>query len=170
MVRVAGIDQSTKKTGFSVMEHGELLHYELIDLSKHSEDYLERIIKLREIIEQKIDEFEVEAVCLEDTTLTQFAGRASSQNVEVLKKLTKCLGTIEIMLIEKNIAFETVKATQWRAGKGFRRRREEQKEDVVNYVNKTYSLDLTMKDNDIAESIALAEFLSKQFNKMIDKK
>ena len=110
-MRIGAFDQSTNKVGFAVMEDMKLIHYELIDLEKeiksHDEylnkDYLERIALWKQILLDKIKEWSVQVVGFEDTVLTSFGGVSSNQ-VDVLKKLTKSLGVAEITLIEKLIS------------------------------------------------------------------
>jgi len=178
-MRIGAFDQSTNKVGFAVMEDMKLIHYELIDLEKeiksHDEylnkDYLERIALWKQILLDKIKEWSIQVVGFEDTILTSFGGVSSNQ-VDVLKKLTKSLGVAEITLIEKQIAFETIPAGVHRKGKGFGKKREEIKSNAITYVNERYGLSLRnynpkSKDNDddIADSITIAEYLSKKFSK-----
>lgn len=179
---VMGLDNSTDRVGVGIIEDGKLIHYECIELSKlikeqewYTEacDYLDRIMLLKEELKERIQHHKVYAVILEDTTLSSFGGKSSSNNVDVLKKLTKSLGNIEVMLLEMDIAFQTVLPSEWRAGKIKGSDRIAKKKAAIKYVNDKYGLDLQWKgdsskynDDDIAEAIMLAEYgynkLSKQ--------
>lgn len=160
MTRCLGIDASTNKTGVCIMEYGKILHYGVIDLSKHSKDYLERIQELKNRIEKLIQRANIGAVAIEDTTLKD----VQANNVDVFKKLTKNLGCIEIMLLENDIAFQTIKAGEWRKGKELGSRRQDQKKNAVDYVNKYFELDLKYADDDIAEAILIALYLDNKIN------
>lgn len=171
-MRVLGLDQSTNKTGYAIMEKGQLIDYGLIDLTSFSDDVLVRIIENRKQIENLIEEYEICVVGLEDTILKSFGGKASGGNVDVLKKLTKMLGVTEVLLIEKDIAFQTLGASEWRSGKGFGAKRDEQKARCIDYVNRKYGLDLQWvsksskkNDDDIAEAIGIAEYMDNKMNK-----
>jgi hypothetical protein len=82
------------------------------------------------------------------------------------------LGVTEVLLIEKDIAFQTLGASEWRSGKGFGAKRDEQKARCIDYVNRKYGLDLQWvsksskkNDDDIAEAIGIAEYMDNKMNK-----
>lgn len=161
MTKCLGIDASTNKTGVCIMECGKILHYGLIDLTKHSDDYLERIRELRDRLEKLIQRTKIEVVAIEDTILKN----SQASNVDVFKKLSKNLGCIEVMLIENQIAFETIKSGEWRKGKNLGNNRADQKQNAINYVNKHFNLSLKSTEDDVAEAILIAMYIDSKVNK-----
>lgn len=169
-MRVLGIDQSTRKNGWCVMEHDtmEIVDYGIINLEKEADDsadYLDRILVMRGMLDELIDKYEPTLVIVEDIFMNSWGGKATKGNVETFKKLAKLLGVLEVHMIDNKILFTTIKTGVWRKGLGFGRKRAEQKKRSIELANELYELDLiwvsdhsTKNQDDEADAINITRY------------
>jgi Holliday junction resolvasome RuvABC endonuclease subunit len=179
-MKILSIDQSTSKCGWAIFDDGELKEYGLIELEKLikkddsylNKDYLERIALMKDVLFNMIQENDIQVVGFEDIIMTSFGGKSNSNQVDVFKKLAKALGVYEVSLIKSQMLFETIPAGVWRTGKGFGKKRDENKANTIQWANKEFGLNLReynpkSKDNDddIADAIGIGSYLSKKFTR-----
>lgn len=170
-MNILGIDNSTRKVGYSIWSDGILSKYGVINLERVikdkaeflNKDYLERICLMKDILIEMVDRFKIDVVVFEDTILTSYGG---SPQVDVFKKLSKALGVYEVALMERQLLFETIPANVWREGLALGKKREEIKANTIKYVNREFGLSLREYDNsndtddDIADAILIGKYVS----------
>lgn len=166
------------------MERGEILHYEEINLAKLiknddryiNKEYIDRIHLFKNILEDRVKTHNVQVVAFEEPTpLTadrRGNGRLSERQISVFGKLKEALGAYKVMLIDMDILYDTFLPSEWRKGKKLGRERIEMKKNAIIQVNEKYGLDLKWfsdssqkNEDDVAESVLIAEFLDKKINK-----
>lgn len=148
---VAGIDASTKATGISIMQDGELIYYKLIAIdSKEVPDAYERIKKMFVKICEIIDKYDIDAMYMEKAI-------CKGGNVDVTIKLAYLSGGMSLYCLQKGIEFYNPTPAVWRAkvgipnGRGVLR--DTQKEAAVKAVKDWYGIDV---GDDIAEATLIA--------------
>ena len=145
------LDQSSSKTGYSMMYKGELVAYGLIEPNKKDE-IEERMKRVIEVFSFMLDTYKTKKVALEDVFLRN--------NAKTLINLSKLLGILEYSCYIRNIEYETIKPTVWKAYCGIKgRKSEEQKRNTKEFVEKTYGVKTT---NDIADSIGINHYLNRR--------
>ena len=146
-MRILGIDPSTASSGFAVMnEHRELLAYGVIKPNKRKMTIGQQAAMQYNTLAKVIEECAVEAILCED----QHGGL----NKDTLKKLARTSGFMVLLAGQYDLPFELMHPSSWRKvthGKG-----NAKKEDTLNWVNEVYGLELTDKENDIADAIGIA--------------
>ena len=161
-----GLDPSTKKSGYAIMNHtAELIEYGVVDLGNQKpkksklkgrvldEDVreltpAEEMLVQHKVFTDLILKYKPKKIVCED----QFFGN----NVDTLKKLSRVTGTILLVAAQHNIPIELVYPTQWRKvyhGKG-----SVKKDDTLKKVNEDFGLKLRKKDNDISDAIGIAAY------------
>jgi Holliday junction resolvasome RuvABC endonuclease subunit len=148
---VAGIDASTKATGVSIMQDGELIYYELIEInSKETPDAYERINKMFTKISQILDKYKIDDMYMEKAI-------CKGGNVDVTIKLAYLSGGMSLYCLQKGINFYNPTPAMWRAkvgipnGRGVLR--SEQKAAAIQAVKNEYGIDV---GDDIAEATLIA--------------
>lgn len=146
---VAGIDGSTKKTGISIMQDGELIFYTLIDLSRLTEDTMSRIQKMLFEIGEVLDGYFIDVVCMEKAF--------KNSNTQTTMMLANIAGGVMYYCAKHNIGFTHPEPSAWRKKIGFHTgrgvKRSELKAEAVKAVQNEYGI--TVGD-DVAESVLLA--------------
>lgn len=145
------LDQSSSKTGYSMMYKGELISYGLIEPNRKDKigDRIKRVI---EVFNFMLDTYKPKKVALEDVFLRN--------NANTLINLSKLLGILEYSCYIRNIEYETIKPTVWKSYCGIKGRKSaEQKRNTKEFVEKTYGVKTT---NDIADSIGINHYLNRR--------
>lgn len=145
---ILGVDSSTKSTGWTLMTtDGELVEYGLIKTDKDATE-IEKIMEHKHYFEKLFKEHSISHTICED----QYMGR----NVKTLKQLVRVSTIAALITTENNATFDLVYPTSWKKlvnGSG-----KAKKADTIKYVNETYGTSFKLKDNDIADSISIAEY------------
>lgn len=145
---VAGLDCSTKMSGVSIMEDGELKFHALIDIHKEK-DVMKRIRTMLVKICEVLDKYDVDAIYMEKAF--------SKQNVDTTMKLANMAGGIMFYCAKNNIDFVHPLPTEWRKKIGIQQsnkvKRETLKAEAIASVKKEYGIDV---NDDVAESILIA--------------
>lgn len=149
MIKILGIDASTKCSGYCLMnEHGTLLFYSVFDY-KREKDIQERIdFQIKEFIE--LFKKEKPDICYVENTWNK-------SNVETTKALTNIIGAIRCLCIGHKCGFNLILPSTWRSvigidgGKNIKR--DEFKKRAIEWVKKKYSIDV---EDDEAEAICIA--------------
>lgn len=159
LMKVVGIDASTKSTGVSLFVDGELNKYQLIK-STHKDVY-DRIIEIQYTIEQFVKTNKPDWIFIENVPLANTVNRLVAEHLLVLQ------GTIFSIAIRYNCNFKPLQPTNWRRLAGVKpdgRKRENQKKAAINLVEELYHLgykwvdkkyDEKNGDSDICEAILI---------------
>lgn len=145
---VAGLDCSTKMSGISIMEDGELKFYTLIDIHKEK-DAMERIRIMLVKICEVLDQYDINTVYMEKAF--------SKANVDTTMKLANLAGGMMLYCARREIEFVHPLPSEWRKeiglqqGKGVKR--DVLKAEAIAVVKQEYDIDV---NDDVAESILLA--------------
>ena len=131
-VRVIAFDQSTKSTGWAVLERetSEIIDYGVLKPKGETND------RIRQTIKQclwLVDEYQASFVFIE--------GVQVQRNPRVFEILAKLSGSLEIMLEEKGYFVNVVKASEWRKLVGIKnRKRAEVKKEAIDLVYTLYDI------------------------------
>ena len=156
------LDNATKTCGYSIFKDLDLIEYGLIESEKNEKNPMIRIEQIYSQINEIVNIKNINYIVFEDTMFIK--------NIDTLKQLCQLQGCIMSLCFDKNIGFHMFLPGQWRKHLGFKgRKREEQKIQAIDFVNKEYEFNLTyVKDNgndDKAEAICIGI----DFNKLIKK-
>ena len=147
-----GIDNASKKLGYSIMQDGVLIEYGVME--ETDENVFERMCNLYNRIEEKVNLHKVECIIIEDTFF--------STNIKVLKTLSQLQGVIMALCFKHDIMLRLYLPSEWRKIVGLKgKKRAEQKLAAIEYVNSKYGFSLKKKDDDIAEAIMINEAFNK---------
>lgn len=143
-MKVLAIDAATKISGVAVFDNNKLIYHDIIKAS--STDVISRINKIVEGIKLIIEEYSIEKIILEEVRPD------NSPNSNVQKKLIWLQAGIEFMIHNNfpQITIEYVYPSEWRklcgihTGRGIKR--EHLKKECINFINKTYNLNITSDD------------------------
>ncbi len=145
-----GLDQSSKKTGYALLDYnGELILHGVFNIT--GDTPIERSINLMAEFRETFMFFlpGVEVVGLEDI-------KGSQVNYKTTITLAKVLGAIEYFLTREDINYEIIAPGTWRKTCGIKgRKREEQKRNAIQRVKDKYNLEDV--EEDAAEAICIAE-------------
>lgn len=145
-MRVAGIDAATVRTGMSLFADNKLDKYELIDLHR-DKNADKRIPIMQNTIEDVLDDWEPDLVCIEDS----WQGR----NADTDKKIAYIIGAVMAYCNRNNIRFEKMYPSEWRRKVGIaqgKKKREELKQASIDYVKARFGVDVS---DDVADAICV---------------
>jgi Holliday junction resolvasome RuvABC endonuclease subunit len=150
-MKLLSLDQSSRVTGYAFFDNGKLMQSGTISLS--DDDIGNRLVQLRDTINQFITEWEIDYVIYEDIQLQdkiKNVGAADGvNNVATFKILAEVIGVLEELFAELNIAHSAVLATQWKSAVGIKGKyRAEQKQNAQAYVQKHYGLAVSEDESD----------------------
>lgn len=147
-MRIAGIDGSTKNTGVSIMQDGELEFYTLIDFHKEKDAML-RIQNMWIEICKVLDQYDIDAVYMEKSI--------DKKNIDTLQKLSYLAGGMMFYCVQRGIKFINPFPAEWRAKIGIKQsnkiKRDMLKAEAIIAVKKEYGIDV---GDDVAESALIA--------------
>ena len=162
-----GIDASSSCTGLCLFDNFTLVYYNKFRPDKDL-GFRSNTCQIIEKIAPIIDKYKPAKIYMED--VPQFA-KQGSRGKNMLKPII-ALGAVQGIFYHKicfemGYSIEYVNVDEWRQELGFlkgnERKREEQKQKAIDYVNREFNLDLQFKkgshrisnDDDIAEAIAI---------------
>lgn len=147
-MRLCCLDQSTKKTGYSIWDGNKLVRYGSICVPSDLGTF-ERMCLMYEEVKKMLEKERPSYVCVEDTHY--------QNNANVLKRLSQMQGLIFAILIEMDIGFCTIESSSWKSYIGLKaRKREEQKKETIEFVKNKYDIDKLTDDE--ADSIAIGHW------------
>jgi Holliday junction resolvasome RuvABC endonuclease subunit len=140
-VIILAIDQAYKHSGFSVFKDGEYVSHGsyVVDKNDNSEVRYEKFI---ENIKNLIEEYKPDLVVTEKAWL--------GPNAKVYSLISELIGIIRCYCFIKDIKFDTVQVTSYRAKLGVKNK----KEAVQEFVMKSFP-DIELKNDDESDAIAL---------------
>lgn len=145
MFKILALDQSTKSTGYCVIQNNKVKDYGLITADSNL-PILERIRVMYFNIQDLIDKTKPDFVVFEGTQYQNNAGAFGG--------LSKLQGTILAILYDRDLSFYIVEPTCWKSFckiKG--RKRVEQKANTKIFVAEKYNVDVS---EDEADAIGIA--------------
>lgn len=141
------LDESTVATGWSVFRNEELIDYGVF--KEKSKNVIERISNISKNVDKLLDKYTPDNLAIENVQITLSAPTA--------KSLMGLQTILELKAFERNINYELIRTTSWRKILGLsnnpKLKRQEKKQETIDYVNKKYGLNET--SNDICDSIAI---------------
>ena len=142
-------DQSSKKSGWSLVEDGKYVQSGIIDKSKIA-DIDTRIGEMGIAICQLIKELHPDLVVIEDIQ--------NQSSISTVVSLARLQGFILGWCYVKHIRTEIVRPSEWRKILNFKQgagvKRQELKQQGINYIKEKYNMDLS---EDEAESCCIGE-------------
>lgn len=140
---ILALDQASRTSGYAVFCDDQL-----IDSGKFTfedTDIARRLMKIRNKVEELINEFCIEKIILEDI---QCQGNVVN-NLETFKILAEVIGVLTELAVEKNLPYELVYSTVWKSTLQIKgRTRPEQKKNAQQYVLNTYGKKVTQDESD----------------------
>lgn len=140
---ILALDQASRTSGYAVFCDDQL-----IDSGKFTfedTDIAKRLMKIRNKVEELINEFCIEKIILEDI---QCQGNVVN-NLETFKILAEVIGVLTELAVEKNLPYELVYSTVWKSTLQIKgRTRPEQKKNAQQYVLNTYGKKVTQDESD----------------------
>ena len=152
-LRLIAFDQSTRATGFCIMEmgSGDIIESGVIIPNKNDET-IDRIIYTIKRCLHLVRTHEVTFVFIE--------GVQNQRNPRVFEILAKLAGSLEIMLYESGYLVNVVKASEWRKRVGIKgRKRADVKKEAIDMVKEIYGIEVS---EDEAEAVLFARAFAKE--------
>jgi hypothetical protein len=170
---IVSFDISTKHIAYAVFTNGELKEYGKLDLKQNADD---RIGSVAEVVYNKFVSYNIPVVIYENGYLAN----SPKTLMELSKIAGSLIGGMRLAGVSKFIAIPPI---TWQVGIGVgptsstdmrslgerypgrklswikSKNRENRKQLIIDFVNKEYGLDLTMKENDQADAIGLGHYL-----------
>ena len=136
-LRIISFDQSTRASGFCIMEMGTARIIESgVILPKKNDETIDRIIYTIKRCLNLVRTHEVAFVFIE--------GVQNQRNPKVFEVLAKLAGSLEIMLYESGYLVNVVKASEWRRRVGIKsRKRADVKKEAIELVKELYGLEVS---------------------------
>lgn len=146
-LKIIAFDQSTRATGFCVMEMGtgDIIESGVI-LPKKNDETIDRITYTIKRCLNLVRTNEIAFVFIE--------GVQVQKNPRVYEVLAKLAGSLEVMLYESGYLVNVVKASEWRKRVGIKnRKRADVKKEAIEMVKEFYGLEVS---DDEAEAVLFA--------------
>lgn len=159
--RVLALDQSSKKTGYSIYDNQELIAYGVFSTTK--QNVFDRMTDLCDWVLSMVVAWEPDLVGLEDVQYNPNAGAGH----DVFKMLAQIMGSVIITILREKIEVEPVNISRWRGHCGVKgRTRQDKKRSAQLLVKKWF--DITLSDDE-ADAICIGKFLaeSRESDKVI---
>lgn len=142
-MKILALDQASRTSGYSVFEDNQLVTSGKFTFE--DSDMGLRLKKIRQKVEELIEEYSPEVLVLEDIQLQKAVGN----NVVTYKVLAQVIGVLIELAAEKQIKYELVHSSTWKSHLGIGgRTRPEQKKNAQAYVEKMYSLKVSQDQSD----------------------
>ena len=147
-MRIAGIDGSTKKTGFAIFDDGQYVKHILFDHHKFADSTV-RIEKMIKDIWMALSDENPDVVRMEESMMTT--------NVDTVKKLSNIAGAVWAWCVMNKKEFIFLLPSEWRKKIGLRQgrsiKRDVLKAEAITAVKQEYNIAVT---DDEAEAILIA--------------
>lgn len=144
---LVSIDGSTRKTGMALFDGDKYVDSILIDLSKDKAQTDERISTMGLKIWNQLNQWNPDVVYIEEPK--------GHSNIDLVRKLSEILGMVRAWCITHLAIYREIKPSEWRARLGFKQgttKREELKQESMDYVKVRYGLDVS---DDEADAICI---------------
>lgn len=155
-MRVMSVDQSTRCSGYCVVEDGEYVCSGVVDMSKSTLETPERSFEMAKAIWKLINKHKPQYLIIEDVQ-----NQSSTKTVIILARLQGLiLGYAEAHGVKTHILAPTVWRRELNYSQGPKVKRAELKQQSSDYVQKKYGF---VKSEDENEAIALNDAARKKF-------
>lgn len=149
--RILALDQSSRKTGYSVYDNNELISYGVFESTKYNA--LDRIVEVCDWMQSMIELWKPDEVGLEET---QYNPRSDGHNT--FKLLSQVMGAIMLTVARNKCKVNTVLIPTWRHHCGVKgNKRVDQKRSAQLLVKKWY--DITVTDDE-SDAICIGKYFS----------
>ena len=161
MEKILALDLSTTTTGFAIGEKNKLEKHGII--SSNLKTSIARIVEMRQYISNLIKNNNIQKIVVEEVR-----PEYNSHTMKILMWLQAAI-VIATYEIDKNIEFQFIGASSWRAelkihqGRGIKR--QQLKSEDINYVQKKYNIKVI--NDDEADAICLFDaYFHRQDNEL----
>ena len=136
-LKLIAFDQSTRATGFCIMEMGTARIIESgVVIPNKNDETIDRIIYTIKRCLHLVRTNEIAFVFIEGVQI--------QRNPKVYEILAKLAGALEVMLYESGYLVNVVKASEWRKRVGIKgRKRADVKKEAIEMVKEIYELDVS---------------------------
>lgn len=156
-MKVLAMDQSTRNSGFALFDDGKYVCSGVIDMSKSKLDTNERSFEMAKEIWKIINKYKPQHIVLEDVQ--------QQSNPKTMIVLARLSGMIIGYAEAHNVKTHILSPAQWRKqlhySQGPKIKRQELKQQSIDYVKKNFGLDLP---EDECEAICIGNSAHKIFN------
>lgn len=150
--RILALDQSSHKTGFSIYDNQELVHYGVFETN--ATDPYERILNLADWLDSMIAAWRPDEVGIEETQYQP--GNGDGHNV--FKLLSEVMGACILVTLRNKVKINTVLIATWRHHCGVKgNKRADQKRSAQLLVKKWH--DVTVTDDE-SDAICIGKFFA----------
>lgn len=143
-MRILALDQATRVSGYAIFDGDKL-----IDSGKFTvedEDMGLRLVKIRNKVEQLIDNNNIDLVAFEDIQLQDNKG---PNNVVTYKKLAEVIGVLEELCTKKKVPYRIIHSQTWKSALNIKGAdRTTQKKNAQIYVLNTYNKKVSQDESD----------------------
>lgn len=149
-MRLLALDQASRTSGYAIFDGNLLL--EAGAFTYEDQDLAQRLVKIKNKINQLVEQFQVDQIIMEDIQLQSNVGN----NVITYKALAEVYGVIQEYAAEHKIPCQSVLATVWKSKVGIKgRTRPEQKKAAQEYVLAQYRKNVSQ---DTADAICIGTY------------
>jgi Holliday junction resolvasome RuvABC endonuclease subunit len=156
IIRICCVDQSSHSTGITIMQTET---QKIIYMDTYKDDNKEpfsRLYSMTKNVFEAFDKYNCELFTLENVY--------ANGNMKAYNLLSQLQGMLIWNCEIRDVAFEIPLASQWRKSIGIKsKKRIDQKKEAVQFVNERYKLNLTDKQDDMAESCCIATAMSLKY-------
>jgi len=150
--RILALDQSSRKTGYSIYDNKKLISYGVYETKANSP--LERIVDLSDWVISMIRSWQPDEVGLEEVQ----QNLNTDMGHDVFKLLAQVMGAVMLTTSRENVAIRTVLISKWRGHCGVKgNKRADQKRSAQLLVKQWYDISLT---DDAADAICIGKYFS----------
>ena len=157
MSKVLSFDQSTRVSGWAYFEDNKYIESGVIDMSKTKLETDKRSFEMAKELWKIIRKYNPDILCIEDVQ--------NQSNAKTMIVLARLAGMIIGYAEAHKIDIYIITSTQWRSMLDFKLgagvKREELKQQSIDYVKETYGVDVP---EDEAEAIALGSGAHIKYN------
>jgi crossover junction endodeoxyribonuclease RuvC len=140
-IKLLAFDQSTKITGYGLYNNSKLIEYGILQSDINEKNPIERMKQMHDKIKECLDKYNPHFVVFENV---QF-----QKNYGTFQQLSQLQGLIMALLFERNIGFQYVESTAWRAFCGVKgKKRAEQKANAIQIVKDKFNLSVSDDEAD----------------------
>lgn len=139
-MRIMSFDQSSRITGYAILEDGKLLEYGKFTLT--DEDFGDRLNRFRKkIVSLLTVDYKIDKVLFEEIQL--------QQNVETFKKLAMVYGVLMELLVDLGIPYDIISSNTWKSKCKIKKTvRESEKQAAQKYVLENFGKKVTQDEAD----------------------
>lgn len=129
------LDQASVTSGYAIFKNQNLVEWGKFTFN--DDNIGERLVKIRNKVNELIEEFEITEVAFEDIQLQA----STNNNVQTFKVLAEVYGVILELVHSKNIKYSIISSNTWKSTLKIKgRARAEQKQSAQQFVLEKYNI------------------------------